>query len=124
MHPCFVWRDLDRLAFCENAILLEIKTRSQGNLTKVCARQDDSDPHSKDDLSRQMICNFLDDFALVASGAGGKNNVSAVCMEAGDQDQIITLRVARNESVDDQMLLELNRITRLMTTGIPNGWLT
>jgi hypothetical protein len=124
MHPCCVWRGLDRLAFCENAILLELKARSQGSSTKVSARQDDSDLHSEDDLSRQMICNFLDDFALVMSGAGGKNNVSAVCMEADDQDQIITLRVARNEGVDDQALLELNRIARLMTTSIPNGLLT
>jgi hypothetical protein len=32
-----------------------------------------------------MIRDFLDDFALVVSGNGGKDNVSAACMEVSDQ---------------------------------------
>jgi hypothetical protein len=55
-----------------------------------------------------MIRDFLDDFALVVSGNGGKDNVSAACMEVSDQGRAILLRVSRNEGVNEPMILDLN----------------
>jgi hypothetical protein len=46
-----------------------------------------------------MIRDFLDDFALVVSGNGGKDNVSAACVEVSDQGRANLLRVSRNEGV-------------------------
>jgi hypothetical protein len=53
------------------------------------------------DLSSQMIRDFLDDFTLVVPGNGGKNNVSAACMEVSDRGGAILLCVSRNESVNE-----------------------
>lgn len=116
-----VWQGLDRLSFCENAILLELKARSQGTSTRATFRQDDGDVLPGGDLSRQMVRDFLDDFALVAAGNGGKDNVSAACMEIPDQDQIVVLRVAKNEGLDERTRLGLNIIAQLMTKSISSG---
>lgn len=116
-----VWQGLDRLSFCENAILLDLKARSQGTSTRATFRQDDDDVLPGGDLSSQMVRDFLDDFALVAAGNGGKDNVSAVCMEIPDQDQIVVLRVAKNEGLDERTRLGLNIIAQLMTKGISSG---
>ncbi|KAI4218905.1 MAG: hypothetical protein L6R40_008746, partial [Gallowayella cf. fulva] len=48
----------------------------------------------------QITPGFLDDFALVASGPGGPNNVTAACLELNAESQIYTVRVARNEHSD------------------------
>lgn len=116
-----VWQGLDRLSFCENAILLELKARSQGTATRANFRPDDEEVLRVGDLSRQMVRDFLDDFALVAAGNGGKDNVSATCMEVRDQDQVVVLRVAKNEGLDEQTRLSLNDIAQLMIKGITAG---
>jgi hypothetical protein len=116
-----VWQGLDRLSFCENAILLELKACSQGTSTRARFGQDDDDVLPGGDLSRQMVRDFLDDIALVAAGKGGKDNVSAACMEIRDQDQIVVLRIAKNEGLDERTRLVLNIIAQLMTKGISSG---
>jgi hypothetical protein len=121
MPPCHIWQSLDRLSFCENAILLDLKSHSQGKPIKTCANQIDYDIASDSDLSSQIIRDFLDDFALVVSGSGGKENVSAACMESNDQEGIILLRVARNEGVSEDMILDLRRVLRAITQNIPVG---
>ena len=121
MHPCHIWQNLDRLSFCENAILLDLKSHSQGKPIKMRASQICCDIAPDSNLPRQMICDFLDDFALVVSGNGGKDNVSAACMEIDDQGGTIVLRVARNEGLDEQMMGELRRILQAMTQNIPAG---
>ena len=47
-----------------------------------------------------MTPDFLDDFALVASGSGGSKNVTATCLEFNAEYQTYTIRVARNEHPD------------------------
>jgi hypothetical protein len=42
-------------------------------------------------------------------------------METQDQEQIAVLRVAKNEGLDEQMLLDLNRIAQLITKTISIG---
>jgi hypothetical protein len=121
MLPHSVWQGLDRLSFGENAILLEIKARSQGISTRATFRQDDHDFLPGGDLPRQMLRDFLDDFALVAAGNGGKDNVSAACLEIKDQDEIILLRVAKNEGLDERTQLGMNLIAQLMTKSISTG---
>jgi hypothetical protein len=69
-----VWQGLDRLPFYENAILIETKARSQGKSTRAGSRQDDPVVLPDDELSRQIVRDMLDDFALVAAGNGGKGN--------------------------------------------------
>jgi hypothetical protein len=41
MAPCHIWQSLSRLSFCENAILLDLKSRSQGKPIKTCAYEVD-----------------------------------------------------------------------------------
>jgi hypothetical protein len=98
MLPHSIWKDLDRLPFYENAILLEINARSQGKSTRTGSREDDPSILPGEHLSAQMVRDLIDDFALVVAGNGGKDNVSAVCMEIHDEEQIVVLRVARNEA--------------------------
>lgn len=43
-----------------------------------------------------MTPDFLNDLALVASGQGGPDNVTATCLELSDDGQTHILRVARN----------------------------
>jgi hypothetical protein len=124
MPPHLVWQDLDRLSFCENAILLETKARSQGTSTREVSSQDNQDFLPSDDLSRQMVRDFLDDFALVAAGNGGKDNVSAACMEICNLEQIVVLRVAKNEGLDERTLLGLDIIAQLMTKSPSTGLFT
>ena len=121
-----VWEGIDSLAFHENAILLDIRLRSQGIATKLPISDNDQFK-SDDSLSYPLIRSFLDDFALVLSGPGGNDNVSAVCMENDEEHHMIILRVSRNDGVDEQKLSELERLVRLSVHGLgrgplPSGW--
>ena len=116
-----VWQGLDRLSFCENAILLEMKARSQGTSTRDYCKEGRTDLPLNLDLTRQMARDFLDDFALVAAGHGGKDNVCASCMEIRNEDQIVTLRIAKNDGVDEQTLRGLEGLAQLMTKSTPTG---
>ena len=98
MEPCRPWGSIDALAFHENTIIMELLGRSQGPATTRNQRQIEKD-HS-DDCSVQHL---LDDFALVASGAGGASNVAAACMEIGDAPpKYIVIRIAKNEDFTHQ----------------------
>jgi hypothetical protein len=121
MLHCDVWQSLDKVSFLENAILLEMKSRSQGRPMKMCTGQVHRDLPSCNDIPNQTIRDFLDDFALVVSGNGGKDNVSAVSAEISGQEQTMVLRVARNEGINEQMLDDLRRTLRIMTKSIPTG---
>ena len=112
-----VWKGIDRLSFFENAILLELKYRSQGQPIKM------SSPSIKnEDPLGQESRGFLDDFALVASGPGGPDNVSAACMEISEKDdQILVLRMARNGGINDEMLCRLKGIIRSVMENISSG---
>ena len=57
------------MAFCENAILLEVKDQSQGTARKT--RPNDSIV-ARSWRDEQSLRNFLDVVALVAAGPGGK----------------------------------------------------
>ncbi len=117
MTGCQVWQDIDRLSFFENAILLELKYRSQGQPVKMHSPS----MERKDPLGQESR-DFLDDFALVASGPGGPDNVSAACMEISENDdQILVLRVARNGGINDEMLCRLRGTIRSMIENITAG---
>jgi len=127
MFPCQVWQGLDRLSFFENAVLLELKYRSQGKPVKMRTNKSSQDLGSaanKRDPLLQMTHDFLDDFALVASGPGGPDNVSAVCMEISDQDQIVVLRVARNGGSSEEALCHLRSIIQIVIKSGSTGSLT
>lgn len=112
-----VWKGIDRLSFFENAILLELKYRSQGKPVKMRSPS----IKSKDPLGQESR-DFLDDFALVASGPGGPDNVSAACMEISERDdQDLVLRVARNGGINDDMLCRLKGIIRSVIENISSG---
>lgn len=61
----------------------------------------------------QMTPGFLDDFALVASGPGGPDNVTAACLELNAESQTYTVRVAKNEHPD---CWTLGRLKVIITT--------
>jgi len=122
MLQCHVWEGLDRLSFFENAILLDVNSQTQGQPIKRGVVQSDANtaiPGSQ--FSNQLFQNFLDDFALVVAGAGGKDNVSAVCMDVDEPNRAFILRLARNEGLDDGTLLHLRRILQLMTKSLPTS---
>ncbi|KAK5246064.1 hypothetical protein LTR40_002077 [Exophiala xenobiotica] len=109
-----VWQGIDRLAFHENTILLDVKVRSQGDPTRSAI-----DTHDcvgfQDGLTPQLICNVLDDFALVVSGSGGKDNVSAACMEYDKELRTVTVRISSNEGIERPKFEDLQRLLHLIT---------
>ena len=117
MTSCQVWKGIDRLSFFENAILLELKYRSQGKPVKMY-----SPSIEREDPMDQERRNFLDDFALIVSGPGGPDNVSAACIEISERDdQNLVLRVARNGGLNDEMLCRLKDSIRSMMKNINSG---
>ena len=105
------------MGFFENAILLELKYRSQGKPVKM-----DSPNIEGNDTLRQETRNFLDDFALVASGPGGPDNVSAASMEISEiDDKTLVLRVARNGGLNDEMLCRLKGTVRTIFDNGSSG---
>ena len=117
MTYCQVWQGIDRLSFFENAILLELKYRSQGKPVKMHL----SGIEREDPLGQESR-HFLDDFALVASGPGGPDNVSAACIEISERDdRILVLRLARNGGVNDEMLCRLKGMIRSVIENITSG---
>lgn len=115
-----VWEGIDYVAFHENAILLDVKLRCQGNPTRSVI-QNDKYVESQDGLTPQLIRNTLDDFALVVAGDGGKENVSAVCMEHNEELRMITLRISSNDGIQEQKLAGLQGLLRLITKNPDSG---
>ena len=102
-----VWHNLDRLAFCEHAILLHLVCKSRGLMTTVSriARVQAQSP--QDGLSEM----FLDDVALVVAGDGGKDNVAAACLETDPvQPGRLFIRIARNDGVGRDICRNLQAI--------------
>lgn len=123
MSPIQVWEGLDRQAFFENAILFDIKHRSQGQPVKTPARKLANwtpTSQSEEDISR-WVPDFLDDFALAVSGPGGPENVSAVSIEVDPTHEIVALRLARNAGFSDDVLCHLESITKIMTEVAVKG---
>ena len=110
---CEPWQGLNRRAFHENAILLDCKQRSQGRLLKpsdlVVPVHHQQTPYLS--VESNILRDFLNDVALVASGAGGKDKVVAVCLE--DHGDVATLRLAANESLDSGTLQDMEDILEL-----------
>lgn len=115
-----VWQGIDRVAFHENAILLDVKLRSLGNPIKPTI-YDDPQVEPKDGLTPQHVRNILDDLALVASGDGGSDNVSAVCMEHDESLGTSTFRMSSNEGVTQQKLGDLRRLLELTMETLESG---
>ena len=115
---CFqVWQGVDRLSFFENAILLELKARSQGKPVKMHSPNIDGN-----DTLRQESRNFLDDFALVASGPGGPDNVAAASMEISEiNEKNLVVRVARNGGLNDEMLCRIKGTIRTIIENSSSG---
>lgn len=113
MISCSVWNAIDRRSFFENTIFLsDEKYRSQGHPLKLSNRKRDasSDPTNQAEQLLRMTPDFLNDLALVASGQGGPNNVTATCLELSDDGQKHTLRVARNSGSHGDFLAGMKDI--------------
>ncbi|CZT13562.1 uncharacterized protein RAG0_17055 [Rhynchosporium agropyri] len=110
MYPQNVWRETDELAFHEKALYLEACSRSQKEESQS---QLDVDVRNKLDLPSAR--HFLDDFALIAAGPGGASNVTAACLELSQSNEdVITIRVAKNEDFNLQARQRLSQITAIM----------
>jgi hypothetical protein len=110
-----VWSDVDELAFHENTILLEALARSQAE-----------QPHTKKTIRSDLVWarDFLDDFALIAAGPGEASNVAAACLElAQDDEDSITIRVAKNEDFDLKERQRLSRVVEIMNRVRHRGML-
>lgn len=106
-----LWRGINRLEFHENAILLELKDKSQGAMTTS----------KKNEKPNQYSERLLDDIALIASGGGGPDNVTAVCLEkAVGQPPGFVIRIARNEGLEEGTRQQLQRIVE-MAKGMWNS---
>ena len=114
MAPHVVWQGVDALAFYENAILLDVRFRSQGIPIRSAISCNDQVQADKD-LSPQLIRNVLDDLALVLSGHGGKDNVSAICMEDDTESHVTILRLSSNDGVGEQKLADFEGLLKLVT---------
>jgi hypothetical protein len=115
MEPYSTWKDVDELAFHENNIILELLGRSQGTAPpKLPSPRNHfkSDDHSED---QKWVTHLLDDFALVAAGAGGASNVASACLE-WDQTpgNCFVIRVAKNEDFSCAQLQCLKDIVSIM----------
>jgi hypothetical protein len=98
MERSNVWDGLDELAFYENAMILELLERSQGispvSIANFGRRRDSNEGCGE--LS--WVSDFVDDFALIAAGAGGAPNVTAACLKREESPAVcFTIRVAKNE---------------------------
>jgi hypothetical protein len=98
MERLNVWNSLDELAFYENAIILELLERSQGISPVSIANSDRRRDNNEDCGEVSWVSDFVDDFALIAAGAGGASNVTAACLEREESPAVcFTVRVAKNE---------------------------
>ena len=115
MTPYNIWKDVDKLAFHENGIILEILGRSQGTApSKLSSRKNvvESDGDS-DDL--EWVTHLLDDFALVSAGAGGASNIAAACLDLSQTPgNCFNIRVAKNEDFTFAQLQYLKAIVNIM----------
>src|SRR5271170_5330457 len=114
MEPCKIWNEVDGLSFHENTIILEVLGRSQGlSLTRTTgSRRHARGGGDNDEL--EWVTHLLDDFALVAAGAGGASNVAASCLEWGQIPGNLVIRVAKNEDFTVKQMQCLKQIITIM----------
>lgn len=120
MISCSVWNGIDRRSFFEDAILLsDQRYRSQGHPLKMRNGKPyaSSNPTDQADQLLRMTPDFLNDFALVASGPGGPDNVTATCLELSDDGQTHMLRVARNSGGHNDVLVGMKDIITTVGEG-------
>lgn len=110
--PCQVskvWQGLDRLAFCENAILLELKDKSQGPTITASGAEEPNHRHPGA---------FLDAIALIAAADGGRDNVAAACLERSvHEPSALVIRVARNDGLYEDLRADLQEIIDVAKCG-------
>jgi hypothetical protein len=115
MDPYRIWKDVDELAFHENNIILELLGRSQGTTPLKLLSSRNPVKHDGQSDGLEWVPHLLDDFALVAAGAGGASNVAAACLEL---NQIIgkrfIIRIAKNEDFSCTQLQCLKDIVTVM----------
>lgn len=118
-----VWQDIDRKAFFESAIVAEAKCRSQGIYMKSSATSTRSLRSAQvDEVYPFQVRNLLDDMSLVASGAGGADNVCAACLEVTDREnRVMVLRLARNAGVKEGVTHEIESIVEQVGAAYRNG---
>ena len=112
-----VWQSIDRIPFFKYAILLELKSRTQGTARKSKASQGtDRSTTTTHALYPYDIRAFLDDIALLASAYGGTDNVTAVCLEISDcNDRTIVIRLATNDGTNENTITHLNNMLSEIT---------
>ena len=120
-----VWAGIDRSAFFENAILLELKHRSQGDHVKMqMANASARDNPKPSPVYPYEVRDLLDDISLVASGSGGAHNVSAACLEVADDEQrLIVIRMASNAGMNEEILQDIRQILDEIIEACANGQL-
>ena len=102
-----VWSGVDRRAFHENTIILEVEQHLQDipiprtNVSASALRYAEPITHLH---IEESVPDFLDDVALLASGNAGPENVCGVCLENDDRNGKFTIRLARNEGVQPRLL--------------------
>lgn len=118
MASIHTWLNVDRTAFCENAILLELKNRAQGTLFRTDSRDEVGDAVSAESsLYPYATQDLLDDLALIVAGSGGKENVTAACLEVesvSDHDRTLVVRVARNGGTSSFFIEEMQEFCNLV----------
>ena len=93
-----------------------MKLRSSGDPTRSAIHNHDHVEH-QDGLTPQLVCDVLDDFVLVFFGSDGKGNVSAACMEYGEELRTINLRVSGNDGIERRKHSDLQRLLQLITNA-------
>ena len=121
MERLNVWDGLDELAFYERTMILELLARSQGLSPVTLAHSDHRDGSNKPRGELEWVPAFVDDFALIAAGAGGASNVTAACLETGGSPtRCFTIRVAKNEAFKPAEIQYLEHIIMAMNK-VKNG---
>jgi hypothetical protein len=110
-----IWKDVDELAFHENNIILELLGRSQGTAPPKLPSSGNSVKIERHNDDLEWVTHLLDDFALVAAGAGGASNVAAACLELNHVlGNCFIIRVAKNEDFSFAQLQCLKDIVAIM----------
>lgn len=115
-----VWDNIDKVAFCENAILLGMKSRAQEQRCR--ANEDLTVDHTalEGSFYPYSTSGLLDDLALVAAGPGGGENVTAACLEVrnnGKEERDLVVRVARNAGNTEMVVRYLKSILDAAAQG-------
>jgi len=118
------WLNVDKTAFRENAILLELKNRAQGRLFRADSCNEVGDAASATSgVHPYATENLLDDLALIVAGPGGRENVTAACLEVEsvfDSDRTLVVRVAKNGGTPSFFVEEMQKFCDLVVSGESN----